>query len=252
MSQCDQVELVLEEGVLRVGINRPEKKNALNIAMYEALGAALLAADEDPQVRVILLHGVPEAFSSGNDMADFDKRDPDKPSAASLLLLILHGLKKPLIAAVSGLAVGIGTTLLLHCDLVYAAPDTRFRLPFVDLGLCPEAGSSLLLPATAGLRLASEVLLLADVFDTEKAIALGLVNQAIELDRLLGHALASAKRLALKPALALTTTKQLLKAADQQPVAERMQQEFKHFSALLQTDESRAIREQFIQRRNPR
>lgn len=250
MSNCAHITLRRHQSVLQVGLNRPEKKNALTVSMYEAIGEALLAADNDPEIKAIVLHGTAEAFSSGNDLREFDQREPGKPSPAGRLLLILHGLQKPLIAAVSGLAVGIGTTLLLHCDLVVAAPDTRFRLPFVDLGLCPEAGSSLLLPASVGHRLAAEVLMLGDFFTTEKARELGIVNQVVATDQVLNHAVQVGQQLAAKPGQALMATKRLLKQATRDSVEERMRQEFQLFSELLVSEESVAIRQRFNERRS--
>ena len=246
MSAREQIKTRQTDGIMLIGIDRPEKKNALSFAMYNAISDALLAADSNPEVKTILIYGTSDAFSSGNDLSDFDNLDPDRPAEAMRLLTTLHELRKPLIAAVAGLAVGIGTTLLLHCDLVYAAPDTRFRLPFVDLGVCAEGGSSLFIPATAGHRMASELLLLGEFFDTAKAIEAGIVNRSVDANQLLDYALAKAHQLASKPTQALITTKRLLKQSNQQPVAERMQLEFKHFCELLQTPESVAIRQQVL------
>lgn len=242
MSQCEQITLSCHQGVLLIGINREQKKNALTRDMYKAIGQALLGADDNPQIKVIILHGTPACFSSGNDLQEFVQRDPNQPSAASELLLILHNLSKPLIAAVNTLAVGIGATILLHCDLVYAAHDTRFKLPFVDLGVCPEAASSLLLAATVGHRKAAEVLLLADFFDAKKAVELGLVNQLIAPGQVLEHAREVALQLSLKPVQALLATKALLKQADHQRITQRMQQEFQLFNKLLESEESIAAR----------
>lgn len=246
MPDCDQITIVQSQGVMQIGINRPEKTNALNIAMYEALGEAFLDADEDPSIKSIVLHGTAEAFTSGNDLSDFANRDPSKPSAGAQFLLIAHELKKPLVAAVSGVAIGIGTTLLLHCDLVYASPDARFRMPFVPLGLCPEAGSSLLLPAIVGHRRAAEVLLLGDFFSTEKAMELGFVNQAVAADQVLEHAIEKAQQLAQMSLPSLMLTKKLLKQADHQSVAERIEYEISHFDEMLRTPESIAARERIL------
>lgn len=246
MSNCSEIIVSQDEQIMRIEINRPQKKNALSAAMYDAISSALLAADDNPDIRVILLHGNEESFSSGNDIKDFTERDTSKPSPAKHLLMTAHALRKPLVAAVSGLAVGIGTTILLHCDLVYAATNTRFRLPFVDLGLCPEAGSSLLLPSIAGHRQAAEVLMLGDFFNTDKAIQLGIVNQSVAEDRLLNIAMEKAKQLAKKPQQALIETKRLLKQGGGEALKAQMQAEFESFGELLETPESKAILSAFL------
>ncbi len=248
MSNLKQIVVARSQGVMQIGINRPEKKNALTRAMYVSLREALAAAEQDPDIKVVLLHGCDEAFSAGNDLADFDSRDPSKPSPGALLVGAMHEFKKPVVAAVSGLAVGIGTTLLLHCDLVYAAPGTRFRLPFINLGVCPEAGSSLLLPLLAGHRKASELLLLGDFFSTQEAIDAAIVNREVAGDELMGFAFNQAVALAEKPTEALMTTKRLLKQAQYQPMKERMTEEFSLFNQMLQSPESQAARRGLQQR----
>src|SRR5262245_52266793 len=166
----------LKDRVLRIEIARADKKNALTQEMYKALAEALLEADGDAQVRVALIHGARDCFTAGNDLKDFLERPPHSESAPTHRFLRgLATFGKPLLAAVNGAAVGIGTTMLLHCDLVYAAPGARFQLPFVSLGLVPEAGSSFLLPYTAGYQRAAELLLLARPFDANKAAAAGVV-----------------------------------------------------------------------------
>jgi enoyl-CoA hydratase/carnithine racemase len=158
--------------VLRIEIARPEKKNALTQDMYRAMGEALAAAEADSAVRAILIHGARDCFTAGNDLKDFLERSSGGgPSEAFRFISALPKLAKPLVAAVGGPAVGIGTTLLLHCDLVYAAPGARFQLPFVPLGLVPEAASSLLLPMVAGYQRAAELLLLGQPFTADKALA---------------------------------------------------------------------------------
>lgn len=244
MNENQHVSVDLYRGVMKIGLNRPEKKNALTHEMYDAMRLALLEAEEKPDIKVVLIHGTHDAFSAGNDLKGFDNRDPDKPSPGARFLTVLHAFKKPVVAAVSGIAVGIGSTLLLHCDLVYATPDTRFRMPFINLGVIPEAGSTLLLPANAGHRLAAEILMLGEFFDTRKAIEMGLVNEAVPTKDLLGYAIEKAEQLAEKPTQALLLTKQLMKRSALQPVAEHMALEFKHFGELLLSPESIAIREQ--------
>jgi enoyl-CoA hydratase/carnithine racemase len=242
MNEDQNITVSVHHGIMQIGINRPEKKNALTKDMYDAMRHTLLEAEKNPDIKVVLIHGTHDAFSAGNDLKGFDNRDPDTPSPGAQFLTVLHAFKKPVVAAVSGIAVGVGATLLLHCDLVYAAPDTRFRMPFINLGVIPEAGSTLLLPANAGQRLAAEVLLLGDFFNTRKAIDIGLVNEVVSTEDLLGFAIEKAEQLAQKPQQALMLTKQMMKRTAHQPVAEHMALEFKHFGELLLSPESIAIR----------
>jgi enoyl-CoA hydratase/carnithine racemase len=248
MSNSEQIVVTCSQGVIQIGINRPEKKNALNRAMYESLREAFVTAGQDPEIKVVLLHGCDEAFSAGNDLADFDNRDTSEHSPAALFVEEIHEFNKPIVAAVSGLAVGIGTTLLLHCDLVYATPDTRFRLSFVNLGVCPEAGSTLLLPLLAGHRKASELLLLGDFFSTQTAIDASIVNQAVASEDLMGYAYNQAVILAEKPNNALMITKRLLKQAQYQSMKARMTEEFALFNQMLRSPESRSARQKLQQR----
>lgn len=242
-NNADHIQVSVNDSIMSIQINRPEKKNAINQAMYETMRAALIDADVRDDVRVIVLYGVEDCFTAGNDLADFNSREPSGLSKAGEFLLVLHDLKKPLVAAVSGLAVGIGTTLLLHCDLVYAAVETRFRLPFVNLGLCPEAGSSLLLSAMAGHRSASELLLLGGFFDSETAIKNGLVNQTKPANELLEFAFEQAQQLAKQPPKALLETKRLLKSGCYDEIKQRILDESEVFGQLLQSDESKLARQ---------
>jgi enoyl-CoA hydratase/carnithine racemase len=238
------------EGVLRVHIHRSQKKNALTAGMYGALADAFARADAAPEIRVLLLHGEPEAFTAGNDLQDFLTRPatgPDSP-VARFLHAVSHA-RKPVIAAVSGVAIGIGVTLLLHCDLVYAAEGTRFQLPFVDLGLCPELGSTLLLPALVGHQRAAELLLLAGPFDAARAHALGLVNEVVAPARLLETATAAARRLAAKPPAAVQVTKALLRRAPLPAIEAAIAEELRQFGERLRSPEARAALEAFLARR---
>ena len=184
-----------EGGVLRIQFNRAEKKNAITAAMYQALAHALRDAERDNAVRVALLHGAPDAFTAGNDLQDFLASPPRSNDAPGFQFLrAIHDFPKPLIAAVSGLAVGVGTTMLLHCDLVYCAPGTLFSLPFVNLGLCPEAGSSFLLPRLAGYQKAAELLMLGEPFSAETAKEIGLVNAIVPAEALVATAMATARQ----------------------------------------------------------
>src|ERR1700677_4066586 len=193
-------------------MNRPEKKNALTRAMYAALAEAIEAADANPGIRVITLTGVGDAFTSGNDVKDFvDAPAMGRDGPVMRFLSAIADARKPLIAGVNGLAVGIGVTLLLHCDLAYAAQGAYFQLPFVNLGVVPEAASSLLLPRMAGHHRAAELLFFGNAFDAEAARQCGLVNSVHPSDAL-GEVLAErAAALAAKPPQALRLTKELLK-----------------------------------------
>jgi enoyl-CoA hydratase/carnithine racemase len=218
--------------------------------MYGALADAFARADTEPGIRVLLLHGEPEAFTAGNDLQDFLARPatgPDSP-VARFLHAVSHA-RKPVVAAVGGVAVGIGVTLLLHCDLVYAAEGTRFQLPFVDLGLCPELGSTLLLPALVGHQRAAELLLLAGPFDAARACALGLVNEVVAPERLLETATAAARRLAAKPPAAVQVTKALLRRAPLPALEAAIAEELRQFGERLRSPEARAALEAFLARR---
>ncbi|MFQ3236818.1 MAG: enoyl-CoA hydratase/carnithine racemase [Paraglaciecola sp.] len=241
MKNADNILIHKDNGVLHIGIHRPEKKNALTSLMYTAMAKALKDSVSDESIKVVLIHGTQDAFSAGNDLNDFDNRDVNKPSPASVLLYELHNYPKPIVGAVSGFAVGIGVTMLLHFDLVYAS-ETYFKMPFVDLGVCPEGGSSLLIPQLAGHRKAAEILMLGDAFDTETAISLGIVNQKIDKSEVFEFALTKAKSLALKPQNALRTTKRLLKAPQQTILNNIIENELVVFSQLLQSEESQAAR----------
>ncbi|WP_459916478.1 enoyl-CoA hydratase-related protein [Desulfocicer niacini] len=238
MIENRNIDIVIQNKVMRIGINRPEKRNALTGDMYDAMSMALRRAKDSVDVKTVLLHGTRDAFSAGNDLKEFDNRNPDKPSHGAIFLMTLQSFKKPVVAAVSGLAVGVGVTLLLHCDLAYAAFDTRFRMPFVNLGVCPEAGSTLLLPVAAGYKKAAEALMLGDFFETSTAMELGLVNGVVPSQELFNYAVEKAEYLAKQPQRALLLVKQLLKQDYEQALAQRMTLEFTCFSELLLTPES--------------
>ncbi len=227
-----------QNGVAILRMQRPEKKNAITLAMYTALMEGLQQADADAQIRVAVILGVPGVFSAGNDIGDFVKA---ASSGADMTppLRFLHALaelSKPVIAGVSGVAIGIGTTLLLHCDLVYASADARFKTPFVDLGLTPEGSSSLLLPQLLGHRAAAEWLLLGDEQGAEAARAAGLVNAVVEdAER---AALNAAARLAQKPPTALVEAKRLMKRSNAAAVAETIDFEGKIFAERLRSPEA--------------
>lgn len=241
-----------QDNILRIQISRPEKKNALLAPMYAAMAQALEASNADPDVRVVLIHGVPGAFTAGNDLAEFRAHPPKNTDAPVFRFLhAIAGAYKPLIAAVSGVAVGVGTTMLLHCDLVYAAPDARFQLPFVHLGLCPEAASSLLLPRLAGHVRAAELLMLGEPFGAEKAREIGLINAVCEDARLLDTAMEAARRLAALPAASLRATKFLMKTAQAQEVVRHMSLETENFKVRLDSPEAREAFNAFLEKRKP-
>jgi len=241
MQTEQHIVLQQENGVLKIGIHRPQKKNALTGSMYAAMAKALKDSVTDDSIHVVLIHGTQDAFSAGNDLNDFDNRDTNAPSPASALLYELHHYPKPIIGCVSGFAIGIGVTMLLHFDLVYAS-ETLFKMPFVDLGVCPEGGSSLLIPQLAGHRKAAEVLMLGDAFNTETAISMGIVNQQLPKEQVFDFALNIAQTLSLKPQNALRTTKKLLKAPQQKLLDNIIENELVVFAELLQSAESQAAR----------
>ncbi len=228
----EHVRIESEGGVLAITLARPERRNAITIAMYAALAGALEQAQEDPSLRLITLRGDGEDFTAGNDLADFMAALPrdGEEIAVWRLLRALASNELPLVAAVHGNAIGIGTTLLLHCDLVLAEEGTRFLMPFVDLGLVPEAASSLLLPRLAGRRRAARYLLLAEPFGPEEAREWGLVSHLVPkggLDEALAHTVAA---LLAKPAAALRMTQKLLRHGNRDEILERFKLEFVKFS----------------------
>jgi len=239
-----------DNGIFRIGIARPEKRNALTMAMYDALSAALQAAEQDQQVRVILLHGTDNCFTSGNDLSDFAKHPPQgEDSPVFRFLRTISQTTKPLLAMVSGPAVGIGTTMLLHCDLVYADETARFQLPFVNLGLCPEAASSYLLPRRIGPQRAAEMLLLGEMIDAATALEYGLINQLFESATLEDQVLAKATRLATQPPESVRLTKSLLKEPQRPRIAEVMRKEGELFLHQLAKPEAQEAISAFLQGR---
>lgn len=229
-----------DSGVLIVTFTRETRKNALTVAMYQHLTATLERAATDPAIAVVLFHSSEHTFSAGNDLADFLNNPPDTLDAPVWQFLrTVSTFPKPLVAAVCGVAVGIGTTLLLHCDLVYAGSNARFSVPFVNLGLCPEAGSSLLLPRLFGYQRAAQALLLGEPFDAEAAQQAGLVNQVLAPADTFDLALSQARKLACKPLPALMETKRLMKSAEAAALGERIDEEARQFAHLLDTDAAR-------------
>lgn len=239
------IDVTIEQGVLTLTLNRPDKKNALNKLMYQQLVLQLQRAAQDDAVKVVLLQGSAECFSSGNDLADFlQSGELNHTHPTVQFLYEIAQFPKPVVAAVAGLAIGIGTTVLLHCDLVYSTADCRFQLPFTQLGLCPEAGSSLLLPLFIGHQRASSLLLLSEAIDGNEAWRLGLVNQVVAKDQLLDFALQKAKKLAALPADAVQSSKKLMKAGSAVP--QRISLELADFSRLLQGPDCQNLIRQFF------
>jgi enoyl-CoA hydratase/carnithine racemase len=236
-------------GVLLIRLHRPEKKNALTGAMYDAMTDALAHADGNEQIGAVVIAGSGGVFTAGNDLGDFlrfaESAVGDLP--ASRFIRQLARTATPLVAAVDGLAIGVGTTLTFHCDLVYAAPGAVFRMPFVDLGLVPEAGSSYLLPRRVGLAKATELLMLGEGYDSAEALRLGLINDVVEPDRLLAHALAQASKLAAKPHAALAATRRLIRG-DGTELGKAMDAEMRAFREALASPAARALFEAFLAR----
>ena len=238
------IEISREGAVLVAAFARPEKKNAITGVMYEALIGAFDEAERDPDVGALVLAGRGGVFTAGNDIADFlsvavaGGRDATAFPAFRFVSRLAE-FEKPLIAAVDGQAVGVGTTLCFHCDLVYASPTARFHMPFVNLGLVPEAGSSLLAPQRFGRARAAELLMLAEPFDAGAALALGLVNAVVPADGLLAHAVGKAAALAAKPRAALLATRRLLRG-DPGPLKARMAEESAAFAAALASPDARS------------
>ena len=239
------------ERIASIELHRPEKKNALTGEMYLAMTEAITRAEADAGVHVILLHGQPGCFTAGNDLADFLAATGGAGVATPAVgfLAAIRTARKPIVAAVGGVAVGIGTTMLLHCELVYATPSARFQLPFVPLGLAPEGGSSLLLPMLAGHQRAAELLLLGRPFGAEAAVAAGLVNEVVGEDRLLAHAREAALAVAALPVESVRITKELLKRPHARALEERMAEELRLFGERLASPEAKAALGAFFQRK---
>ena len=239
--------------VRRIEMHRPEKKNALTRAMYRHLTKAIEDAERDPAVRIVTISGTGDAFTSGNDIADFaDGRPSDGEVPAMAFLRAISQARKPLLAGVNGHAVGIGVTMLLHCDLVYAAEEATFQLPFVNLGLIPEAASSLLLPMRVGHHRAAELLFFGNKFDARTAHELGLVNAIYARETLQSTLDERAAALAQKPPESLRLTKELLKGgAFAAAVSARLAEERSHFEKRLLSPEAREAMEAFAQKRTP-
>jgi enoyl-CoA hydratase/carnithine racemase len=244
----DLVDISRDGQVLCAILSRTEKKNALTGAMYQALTEALAQAGRDETVGAILLRGKDGIFTAGNDIADFIAAvGSAEASPGSVFIKALAAFEKPLVAAIDGPAIGIGTTLCFHCDLVYAAPAARFQMPFVNLGLVPEAGASLLAPQRFGYARAAEFILLGESFDAALAHQLGLVNAIVEPDALYAHALEKAQALAAKPRDALLATRRLMRG-DPAALKARMDEELRLFGEAVRSPQARAASMAFMQK----
>ena len=243
-------------GVATIEIARPEKKNALTVAMYQAMTDALVAAREDAAVRAVLITGQPGIFTSGNDIEDFMKRAPGQGSDAmdSPVFRFMRALldcDKPVVAAVTGAAIGIGTTLLLHCDFVFVSDEARLAMPFVALGLVPEFASSLVVPQLMGHRRAAEKLLMGDPFTPEQAVECGIANAVLPAGEVVNHARRVAERFNQLPPGAVREAKQLMRGPQRERIVETIRREGELFAARLRSPEAMEAFQAFFQKRKP-
>jgi len=246
------IRTVSTNGVAVIEIARPEKKNALTAAMYTAMAEAILAADADASVRALLIMGQPGIFTSGNDLEDFMQRPPagaDSPVIRFMTALSECG--KPVVAAVTGGAVGIGTTMLLHCDLVYVSDEARLAMPFVSLGLVPEYASSLLVPQLIGHAKATELLLLGEPFNGERAVEMGIANAVLPAAEVVNHARRMAERFNTLPPGAVREGKALMRRGQRALVKETMEAERTLFGQRLRGPEAQEAFQAFFQKRKP-
>jgi enoyl-CoA hydratase/carnithine racemase len=242
----------VERGVMTITLNRLDRKNSITSAMYGAMADALATAEADATIRVAVLQGHETVFSAGNDIGDFLNKPP--AGMDSPVFRFLRGIAtfpKPLLAAVCGPAVGVGTTMLFHCDLVYAGDNAAFAMPFVNLGLCPEAASSLLVPQMMGYHRAAEALLLGEPFMAEAALEVGLVNRVVPPTEANSVAQAAAQKLAAKPLSSLVETKRLMKAGQQQLVLQQMADEGQSFARMLGEPAAKEAFGAFMAKRKP-
>jgi len=247
-------EIVTERSgsILSIQFNRPEKKNALTMSMYDTVAELLNAAAGDDGIRVVLLHGAGDSFSAGNDLGDFLKNPPkgyDSPQGR--FIDALNNFDKPLIAAVHGAAIGSGTTMLTYCDFVYAGEHTTFQMPFVNLALVPELGTSYSLPAQIGYIAASELILLGLPFDARRAAELGVVTRVVPEPSLLGMAFETAQRLAQQPAGAVQASKRLMKRSSRDQTAAAAKIEIQEFVSRLQSADAKEALTAFFDKRKP-
>jgi enoyl-CoA hydratase/carnithine racemase len=247
-------EIVTERSgsILRVELNRPAKRNAMTSAMYLALADIFNGAAKDDDVRVVLWHGAGDSFCAGNDIEDFLKNPPGPgESPQARLMAALVDLDKPLVAAVQGAAIGGGTTMLLHCDFVYAGESAKFQMPFINLAVVPEFGSSCAIPARIGHLRAAELILLGSAFDARRAAELGLVTQVVPDQTLFATATETARKLATKPAGALQASKRLMKLPFREQIKAAMKSENEEFSGQVRSDDAKEALTAFLEKRKP-
>jgi enoyl-CoA hydratase/carnithine racemase len=238
--------------VLRIQLNRPTKRNAMTSAMYVTLADLFNEAAKDKNTRVVLWHGAGDSFCAGNDVGDFLKNPPGPgESPQSRLMDALVNFDKPVVAAVQGAAIGGGTTMLTHCDFVYAGESTQFQMPFINLAVVPEFGSSYSVPARIGHLRAAELILLGIPFDARRAVELGLATQVISDKDVLARATETAGKLAAKPAAALQASKRLMKQPFREQIKAAMKAENQEFSALVRSDDAKEALTAFLEKRKP-
>lgn len=248
----DHIEASRDGTTLILKFARPEKKNALTLAMYDRLNALLADAGKDPSVRAVVFGSTSNIFTAGNDLVDFMQNPPGSlDSPVGRFLEVLATFEKPMIAAVDGKGVGLGLTMLLHCDLVYLSDRSELVAPFVSLGLVPEAGSSLLLPRLVGHARASEILLLGEPVSAQQALQWGLANAVLPSDQVLPRALEAARKLGEKAPGAVKLSKALLKATDAMTTRERILKEGEIFTQLLTSPEVAEAFTAFFEKRKP-
>jgi enoyl-CoA hydratase/carnithine racemase len=250
------IKAVTLNGVATIEIARPEKKNALTVAMYQAMADAINAGRADPAVRALLITGQPGIFTSGNDIEDFMQRPPGQgsdgmDSPVFQFMRALIGCDKPVVAAVTGAAIGIGTTMLLHCDFAYVSDEARLAMPFVGLGLVPEFASSLLLPQLMGQARAAEKLLLGDPFTGSEAVECGLANAVLPAGEVVNHARRVAERFNALPPGAVREAKKLLRAPHAEAVLRTIRSEGELFGKRLRSPEAMEAFQAFFQKRKP-
>ena len=251
-SSCEDILVLTENGICSITFNRVAKKNSITGAMYLAMASVLQQAATSADVRVVLFQGDATVFTAGNDLGDFlNGPKPDENAPPFQFLQALAACPKPIVAAVCGPAVGIGTTMLLHCDLVYAGDNAMFSLPFVNLGFCPEGASSLLLPQLMGHQRASEALLLGEPFMAEAALEVGLVNRVVPPTECNAYAQAQARKLAAKPLSSLIETKRLMKGGQTAKVLEVIAEEGVSFGRMLREPAAREAFSAFMEKRKP-
>ncbi|BBB27501.1 enoyl-CoA hydratase-related protein [Amphritea japonica] len=249
----EYLNIVTRDRICQILLNRPDKKNALTLSMYEGLTQALKDADANPDVRVILLGSTGDSFCSGNDIGDFIGaiNSPNAVQAPLQFLQTISSLIKPVVAVVPGVAVGIGVTMLLHCDLVIASDQANFQLPFARLGLVPEGGASLIVPQLVGHRRAFELLVMGESFSAVTAADLGIINRTVEQNRLQEQSLLEAGKLASLAPDAVRQSKAMLRSVSQSQMQEVLLAEVEQFAARLKSEEAMEALQAFMQKREP-